>query len=563
MKFKARVTKWFLAGLTMLFLCMPSFAQFDHGGAPRGFSHDQGSDNLSDQDKVTSETYIHEGLSQQIKDEECNKEDTERGYSAQEMRDICAGRKIDTDMGPFKIDGNVVPLVIKAYSMVVGAGLMGKYTVKETAPTTSTAAPESAPAGSGAPAAAGSGSGSQDKEKEDYCKYAAIATEALGMFMQMSAQQNLANIPGNNANAQTEQLWKAKRSHEERATTAKVQATGWGITAGCYVVEIAAMGGWQDWTMWLKGALSGIATWYYIAEVVTQEKAAAKLGELIAKMPKAGDCNPITQVHCFCSQPTSVNDPQYMKYCQQQLHNRQIAENSTRIACVNKQLKADPSCACLNNGGCFDVQFMSLIDGLAFGKSMDTTTSKQLRDLSRGELHDSKLGSNTLGDQLARRNKNVMNQLAKNAPALPKINKGQLDIIKGLVGQGIPKEIAAHAVAAPAGSKKYADQIKAQHASYSDYSHLRQAVKGKGAQIVYYGGAGNLNKGSNKKEEFDFQKLLKKKKAQGRGTSSAQILNFAERAGKNADISHNQDVNIFDIISNRYRISGWRRVNLQ
>ena len=52
--------------------------------------------------------------------------------------------------------------------------------------------------------------------------------------------------------------------------------------------------------------------------------------------------------------------------------------------------------------------------------------------------------------------------------------------------------------------------------------------------------------------------LLNQKKAPA--SSSVEIMNFAERAVSNADVSNTPDTPIFDIISNRYRHT-WKRLD--
>jgi hypothetical protein len=39
-----------------------------------------------------------------------------------------------------------------------------------------------------------------------------------------------------------------------------------------------------------------------------------------------------------------------------------------------------------------------------------------------------------------------------------------------------------------------------------------------------------------------------------------EVLTFAERATAKAEVSHSSEAVIFDIISNRYRTSAWRKL---
>ena len=83
---------------------------------PTGSVYDTTGSNLTDQERVTSETYIHEGISQETKDAACNE--------SKEMKDACAGRETHAW-------ANWVPLIIKAYGMVVGM-MPGEYSVEKT-----------------------------------------------------------------------------------------------------------------------------------------------------------------------------------------------------------------------------------------------------------------------------------------------------------------------------------------------------------------------------------------------------------------------------------------------
>ncbi|MBI2519353.1 MAG: hypothetical protein HYV97_03005 [Bdellovibrio sp.] len=536
---------------------------YQGSSAPTGSVYETSGGNLTDQERVMSETYIHEGLTQEAIQAGCSgtgagtndQDGSEITGSKVNMKDACAGRETHAW-------ANWVPMVIKAYAVVVGAGLMGTYEVNKPA---SAEVGKSSEAGAntsstGAPAA--KETPKQEKEKkEDYCKYVVMGTEALAMFQQTSAQQNLANVPGNNANAQTEGLYKAKRSHEERAKTAEIQAYGWGIGAGCYVVEIAS-GGYADWTLYLKMGLAGIATLYFAAEVNHQKTAAEKIQAVIDSMPKAGDCNPVTHTHCFCSQESSKLDiTNYVKYCQPQIKAEQMA-NGIRMACINKQAKADPECSCTRDNSCFDVEFMNLIGGLKFGKSAEDVLGKPTSDLSRGKLSNANLGSGSISQNAVNRLKSGMRSISLDkAPKMTGLNANQTGFVDELSNLGIPRSIAALAVGvkAPANASQFANRVKA-------YEVDTSALMGRNTNyddnkiLTFTGGGGNFKKTTGKKDDFDFNKLLKKKEATA---SNDNILKFADRASASAQISKNPDTVIFDIISNRYRISGWKRVNFE
>ncbi|MEK6625076.1 MAG: hypothetical protein AABY86_08915, partial [Bdellovibrionota bacterium] len=510
-----------------------------------GSVYDTTGSNLTDQERVTSETYIHEGISQETKDAACNE--------SKEMKDACAGRETHAW-------ANWVPLIIKAYGMVVGM-MPGEYSVEKTS---SSETGRSSEAGGNTSTNQTQGQG-QEKEKEkkqDYCKYIVVATELLASFQQTSAQENLANVPGNNANAQTEQLYKAKRSHEERAKTAEIQAYGWSAGGVCYVGMLALGGAYQDISMIIKSVLTALAAVYFWFEVKHQNDAAAKLQAIIDRMPKAGDCNPVTQTNCFCSQESSKSDVgNYIKYCKSSILAAQQAQGAS-MACINKQAQVDAECLCVQNNSCFDVEFMNMIGGLKFGKSAEEVLGKSTRDLSRGQLSNGNLGSGSIAQSAAARAKNALRSIRLDK--LPKIsgfNSDQIGLIDALSNEGFPRPLAAMAVGVKVpGSSKYASKLQAFQVDSSALMAARHSDYGNAKVLSYGGGGGSFKKTTGKKDEFDFKKLLQKKEAEA---SSDNILKFAERASDSAQISKNPDTVIFDIISNRYRLSGWRRVNFE
>ncbi len=550
--------------ISIALVCLQASALDTYQGssAPTGNVHDSSGQNLTDQEKVLSETYVHQGLSNEAVTAGCSGTgmgaDAEGNVSEQaggvtvakvNMKDACAGKETH-------VLGNWVPLILKAYGMVVGM-MPGEYSADKAGSSESGKSSE----------AGGNRQGQDNKEKEkkqDYCKYIVTATEMLATAQQTSAQQNLANVPGNNDNAQTEQLWKAKRAHEERAKTAEIQAIGWGAGSVCYIGTIAlSAGAATDTMMIVKAGLTTLGTIYWGFEVKHQLFAAAKIQEIIDSMPKAGDCNPVTERHCFCSQESSKLDlGNYVKYCQPQIKAEQLAAG-TRMACINKQGQPDPECLCNQNNSCFDVEFMNMIGGLKFGKSAEEVLGKDTRDLSRGKLANGNLGAGIMAQNAAARAKANLKQIPMDkVPKVSGFNEGQQQLINELANQGIPRPLAGAMVGVKVpGSEKYADKIKGFEVDSSSLLANSNYNSGQAKILTYTGGGGSFNKAAAKNDAFDFNKLLKKK--EGDGANQEQILKFAERAAENAQISKNPDTKIFDIISNRYRLSGWKRVNFE
>jgi len=574
-------TKLFLLSL---FYCSTISVAWSTGNATGDVMDFSSGSNLTDQEKVTSETYVHQGLTQEKIDEGCKTDkskDTDANRDEnQAMRDACNNRERH-------LIHNLVPMVIKASAVVIGAGLGGEYEVTKTSSAgASTEAGAGANAGGSNPSttsgAAGQQQGGQQQQqqkekRQDYCRYVAMATEALSMFQQMAAQQNLSSTAGSSAdpnaqfNQQRENLYRAKRSHEERATTAKIQSGGWGATAACYTITILSqwsggatgLAGGGDWAnLLLKLGLSTFAAIYYGFEAAEQEKYAKKIGEVIASLPQAGECNPVTERHCFCSQPSSIQDTgNFMKYCAPQIRGQQLAANGLKVSCVDGKGQADPECQCRNSNSCFDVEFMNMIGGLKFGKTPEEALGRDVRDLSRGNLSSGDLRSGQFGGAQASRIKNLLRGLdISKAPKAPPLGPNQGELAD-LAGQfGLPRSVASIALNSknPPNLAQFAGKVKSYEVDPSVFNSLRD---GNAKILTFSGGMGPGKKSAGNSNQFDLNKLLKKK--DGPSGGGEQVLKFAERASESAQINKNPDTGIFDIISYRYRASGWKRVNVE
>jgi hypothetical protein len=486
-------------------------------------------------------------------DEACNE--------SEESKAACAGRQRKT-WGA--IPPEVGQAALKAYSMIIGMGgdTFGKYTVKKDVPAASNNGITGGNVQSNQPAASGPTSETKapeaktenrEEKKEDYCRYIAMGTEVIAQFMQSTAQQEINAAPMEPQNAQTEALYRSKRNLEAKKSNTEIQVYGWGATSVCYVAMLAAGGAYQDWTMWLKGGLAVLFTVYLgfvLHDIGEQIKI---LDQIIAQMPKAGDCNPITQRHCYCSHPTTMNDP---THCASQIRARQVGSR-TQVACIGRNQQIDPQCGCLASDSCFDVQFMSMVDGISFGGTADEAMRKPMREISRGSIPTANLGSGELAGNAVRKAKQLLAGNSGKAPG-PKgpLNAGQTSEARALVDVGIPGNLAAMIASAPPGNPNLKNKL------HTPGGYAGQALANfKGAQkdniLRFSGGGGNAKPGSQAQPGLDLSKLLNKGKA---GAVDDKVLKFAEKAQQNAAINMQEDVNIFDIISRRYRMTGSTRL---
>jgi hypothetical protein len=162
---------------------------------------------VTDQQRFQSQTFIHEGLSQRKLQEECAK---------LEDPAACMGKGKTKFMG---MDSSLVKALSKAYSMVVGAlnisgaAKGGGSSAKSADAGGAQGNAQGAQGGQAGGAAKTDGAQKTDKEQTDYCSYIPMGTEAISMFMQQSAQNQLNNLPTNQETVQKDTVFKAARSH--------------------------------------------------------------------------------------------------------------------------------------------------------------------------------------------------------------------------------------------------------------------------------------------------------------------------------------------------------------
>ena len=511
------------------------FRQMHNKEGDRGKKFDP--NNLTDSEKQMSENYVHQGLIDEKMKENCKGRD---------MEAACAGREVRHKfMG---MDSNMVKALSKAYTMVVGMGGLGGDLKKRGADTGKSA--------DGAKDAGGKdgakGGDKKDDKQTDYCKYIAVATEVVAMFQQKSSQENLKALPENQDTAQKDMLYRAARSHDERAKNAKIQRNGWGITAACYtgMLTVAQL----DWNLGLKLASSYLMTGFFQSEVKNHEKYRDKVLEIANKLPGRGDCNPITERDCYCTHSTTKNDPQY---CHPQLHKNKIAATSIRTTCVNNHLKADPQCSCRTSNTCFDQTFMEFA-GPGFG-SLSRGVKGPVTKLAKGEL----VGAD--GNLAALKNQGaIRNALRKfDSKAKPKgLSKSQKDIAKTMKNMGIPARLAGLLATKPSSAKgnAFANGLNSSGGSYSPTTYSPRSRRGKGANVLTFSGGNNLrSKGKKSKRSRATRNSRYKKKTK----RSGKILKFAEKAASEAGISQDKSKPIFEIISRRYQLSAPKRLELE
>ena len=484
---------------------------------------------LTDQERHQSQTFVNEALGNKIVREECAKLDDPKACEGQGE-----GFKV------LGLDSQMISYVAKAYSMLMGGmykgGLDGKV------PETGTAS-------------------DKPEDKDDICALIGAGAETVGMAMQQLSSKTIM-APTGGGTDQKKILYKAARSHRDRAKTAGVQAAGWGGASACYVYMMthggAALNSRKNL---LKTAAAGLLTAFYFKERLQQKKYSEQVKKIADKLPNKGDCNPITETDCYCSLEEYQNDP---KYCVPYLHKKKLAQGSiVRVACTDNKLRADPQCQCAVTDTCLDKvlknDFVSSKVGPGFVLS---PVGKDVVALSRGELSSGPLTSSALG-----RNAGLNNFFRQ--------KKGEMSLVNNLSPKrereasllrehfGLPVALARHLVAAPAPLGMAAAMGKFSGKSAQGVGPVVPSNKRGGGQILSFRGGEGLRGGKRTRQSsssggFDFKKYLTK----GRKKNSlpkGSILEFNQRAINSAEVSKNPQKNIFHIISKRYMLWGVRR----
>ena len=477
---------------------------------------------LTDQERHRSQTYVNEALGNKIVKEECAKLEDPRA---------CQGRG-----GGFKmlgVDSTMISVVGKAYATVMGGMYKGGLELSEEA------AKEA-----------------EEKNKDDYCVLIGAGAEAVGLAMQQLSGKTI-SAPTGGATEQKKALYKAARSHRDRAKTATIQAAGWGGTSACYGYMMTYGGASiKSKTNILKMAAAGLLTAFYFKERGAQNKYSDQVKGIADKLPNPGDCNPVTETDCYCSLKANRNDPEH---CVPYLHKKKLSSGSIlRVACVNDRLKADPNCQCAATDSCLDKtlknEFVTSGGGSGFVRA---PIGKEVTSLVRGELRGGSLSSSALG-----KNAGVNAFFRKYKDKIPPVTSldaaGERKASRLAEDFGLSAGLARHLLAAPnppglsAAMAKFSGASSGKEGAGADNIPSR---KGSGQVVRFQGGDGLKGRRRRKDSSsgFDFNKYLKAKRKKN-SPKRGRILEFNRRAVSSAGLDKNPEKNIFRIISKRYML---------
>jgi len=491
-------------------------------------------ENLTDADRHLKDNYVDQGLSERTMKELCAKDG--------KTQKACDNRKAEKKV--LGMDPTLVQGVAKAYTMIMGLGSLSGDKSSDKSDTDTDTDTDT-----------GDATDEADSKTPDYCKYIPMVTETIATLQQTNDQDSIKNLPVKHDSVQIESLYKAEQSHRARADNSKTQRNGWMATTVCYAGYAAA--GQATKSTYLKLGAAGFLGYFFGEQVGAHEDYADAVKDVIAEMPGKGDCNPITDRNCFCSQKENQYHP---KYCKDLINQRKMAETSIAVSCVDDKMKADPSCKCAATNTCYDQKFMSNIKGLNFPGALTKDGLSPFNALTKGELKGGKL-TNGSAKQFAVADKALKDNINKLGPPSKPLSKSQKAEAKALVDAfGINKNLASHIAAQPVNKKAIA---KFANGSRSNkYGNNRKKYKKNSRnKVLTFGGGGGINQRKKKSSSDNnfFKNFGKKKK---RSKSSGKVMKFAQRAAKSAQITRNKDRPLFEIISRRYQVSGWRRLEV-
>lgn len=500
--------------------------------------------NLTDQEKQLSDNYIHQGLANDIISKNCSGD----------MTSVCNGNE-----GKHKfmgMDPNMVKAIAQAYAMfsAVAGDNLGAISKGDSAKKSDAEAAEKAQK-------EGKEVEKGDTKANDYCKYIPTATEGVATAVQMAKSKELSGEIGNGDTAQKDYLLQAAKSHDSRAKMAQIQAAGWWGGSACYAVNAATGNFAVDKNLAIKMGAAALLGAFYQSEVSANKEYAEKTRKIADMLPNKGDCNPITDNLCYCSQPSTENDP---TYCAKELHKKALAQNSYRVACTTDTLKIDPTCACEKTNTCFDNYLEMQSDGALqlSGLGYSNSPFNSVRALARGELLGGTL-NNSAFTQTAAIAKRGLQEISTKIPLDNNmLTKDQKAIADAMISKGIPANVAAlMAQNPPSASATNAAMAKIQGAAGS---FKTASVAPKGSNVIDFSGGNGLGiHGNQKGSSAGADDILNKlKPGANKAVPNAKILEFAQkaeaRANQSSQIRKDNGTPLFDIISMRYQTSGRR-----
>ncbi|MES2528956.1 MAG: hypothetical protein V4598_17855 [Bdellovibrionota bacterium] len=486
---------------------------------------------LTDAQNDESQTFVHKGIQEKKIKEGCDNKQL---------------KGCDPNIG-----GGLEDQIGKMYVLLFGLGPMFMKGAGGGSSAAAPAAPAPATAPGTTPAATPKAQG------KDYCIYIPIAYEAISMLTQMGGQKQASQETAN-LDPQLAALAQLKEAHKTRKKTATQQSVAYGVTTACYAGMLLTQTLKPDVMTIAKMAGAGALTTLYMSKAKKHGNAAAKVQEVIDSLPKAGDCNPWTGTSCFCAEKTSAKlyPGQFNEVCV--LNKGKFDGPLSNFGCAVQtagKVALDASCGCKKTNTCLSSKISIGKASLGLGANFVNDANAGLQLLDPSNFDEAKLNAFQA---------NLAGKLAKvniKGDAIPdvKLNptqKAAADSLTGLVPPAIANLAAAGSPSGPpsgglmGGSTSSAlDKIPAA---------LRKEMKDFEVSGGYRGNGGFSPTSAAAESSFSLPGMQPANPEGG-----VQVEEYAEKALSNADVRNAPETAIFDIISNRYRSSAWKRLEAQ
>lgn len=503
---------------------------------------------LTDQQADESVSFVHQGLKDKAIKEGCDNK-TLKGCDGSSARP-----GLEDQIG-------------KMYAVLFGLGPMlmnrgggnsnnSSGTGNSTAQAGANGGTAQAGANGGTPqAGAEGGAGSQTQaKKKDYCIYIPLAYEGLSFLLQMKGQKQ-AQQDSENLDPQLASLVQLKEAHKTRKKTASQQSVVYGSTAACYAAMLM-MGKVDGGPMtFVKMGAAGALTALFMSKAKKHANAAKKVQEVIDSLPKAGDCNPWTGTACFCSEKTSAKlyPGQFQEVCV--LNKGNFNGGLSNMGCavqVAGKISLDASCGCKKTNTCLSSKISIGKSSLGLGANFVNDANKGLALLDPSQFDEARL--NDFSSSMAGKIGAIKSKDAIGDVRLTPSQKVMADELSKVA----PASIANLAAASPSAAPPVGGLMGGATSSALDKlpESLKKEMKDFEVSGQYRGNGGSSPTSAAAEPGFSIP---------GMGTQEPQggiqvEEEFASRAIGNADVRNAPDTAIFEIISNRYRTSAWKRL---
>lgn len=497
--------------------------------------------NLTDKQMNEAKDFVHEGQKERIIKEKC--------AAANDCQEGKEGFPIETLIG-------------KAYTVIgmfSGSGMMPEITMKAkpdkagatNLPGQEESATSAAAGGDKAKAAKG-----DTKKEKDYCMLVATAYETVGGMLQQQLQKKAENTTVE-GDEQLQALVSLQETHKAREKTAKIQSYVYGGVTACYGAKLAT-GAVVNASFVLKMGGAAALTGLYMKKAKKHKTAADKVGEVIAALDWAGkNCNPWTKSACFCSEPTSKEryPDQYQEVCI--LNKGNFETPKIALGCTSVQegkATFDKECKCKQTNSCIKANLTAFNPQFGMGTNLMAGANKTFEMIGTGDIDQGQLDRATLA-QAAMASKIKSKNTKIKSPALTDDQKLMAEELK----QYMPADAAAlMASAQPTMDKPGLQESSAGSSSVSSISEKVKEKLGEAANVSYKRGGGlDSDRGD---DGFELPKMPGLESGSKEGT---EVVTFAEKAVSKADVNNTPSTPIFDIISNRYRRSGWSKLDTE